>query len=63
LPISAKTQSYIEPSGTASTLGGIGNFISVLDEINKKLTNLPSTTKTNTGTDTNTLDQTLGITP
>ena len=48
LPISAKTQSYVEPSGTASTLGGIGNFMSVLDEINKKLN--PKSTTTETGT-------------
>ena len=48
LPISTKTQSYVEPSGTASTLGGIGNFMSVLDEINKKLN--PTSTTTETGT-------------
>ena len=48
LPISTKTQSYVEPSGTASTLGGIGNFMSVLDEINKKLN--PKSTTTETGT-------------
>ena len=52
LPISAKTQSYIEPSATGEAVGGIGNFISVLDEINKRLTNLPSTTKTETETGT-----------
>ena len=52
LPISAKTQSYIEPSATGEAVGGIVNFISVLDEINKRLTNLPSTTKTETETGT-----------
>lgn len=37
LPISATERSYIEPSAMASTIGGIGDYVSILDKLREYL--------------------------